>query len=118
MRTRISCNAACTRSPDPDTDIRLLPPALRRGDNSRRLMYCRRALREAMEQRLTPKQRENLELYYWKRMRKSDIALHQNSTCSAVTKSIETAHRLIREYVETYMRIYDSVEKELLSDDV
>lgn len=102
---------------DPRTHPFLLPHDLAYRDNSRRLRYAKRGLRIGMERCLTPAQREQLLLYYYQGVRKSDIARRQCSSCSSVSKSIKSGEAALRGYLELYMGIYDSLERELLQDD-
>lgn len=102
---------------DLSVDRRLLPSKWRGGDNARRIRHCKIALRHAMESCISQAQRQQLELYYGRSVSKSEIARLQGVTCSAVTKSLRACRAQVREYVALYMRIYDSVERDLLSED-
>lgn len=105
-----------SRFMDKTTDKRLLPTWLWPSDNSRRRAHCKKAVARAMETRLTPAQRQRVELHFGKGMSKSEIARLENSSCSAVVKSIRAAEEAIRDYAEAYMEIYDALERELLQE--
>ena|GEM_PF-833801 len=100
--------------PDWDTDPRLLPTSFRRTDNSRRVRHYKRAVKIAIKKCLTETQRQQLKMFYWQGLNKSEIAARQGKGCSAVTKSLRASENAIREFVEMYLDIYDKVEQEWL----
>lgn len=94
----------------------MLPPHCRRSDNAARIGHYKRALRQALR-RVTPVQREQLELYYARGLSKAEIAERQGKGRPAVTKSMQAAEHAMREYIRLYMEIHDQIERELRCDD-
>lgn len=103
--------------PDPHTEAMLLPDCWAMHDNSRKISHYKRALQQAFQQCLTPKQQEQVRLYYQDGICKSDIARQQHSTCSAVSRSMHAAEQALKEYIELYMQIYNQLEQEFLCDE-
>lgn len=98
-------------------DKRLLPSYLCTSDNTRRIQYYKKALRDALSTRLTDIQREQLLLHYVKRISKTEIGKRYGVGSSTVCKTIKAAQNAIREYVELYMQIYDLLEHESFEQD-
>ncbi|MCL2034573.1 MAG: hypothetical protein FWG94_07575 [Oscillospiraceae bacterium] len=98
-------------------DRRMLPAYLRRGDNARRIQSYKRALQKALEARVTPLQREHLMLFYEKRMNKTQIGKIYGVGSSTVCKTLKSAEKNIKEYIDLYMQIYDMLEQEHLCED-
>lgn len=102
--------------PDPQTEQHLLPPGWNRGDNTRRIRYCKKALHKGMRHYLSPAQRQQIGLYYGGRLSKSEIARRQGVSCSAVSKSLRTGQETLRSYVALYMEIFDTLEQDFLQN--
>ncbi len=99
-------------------DKRLLPSHLRvGGDNGLKLRHLRLALRAALETRLTKTQREYLRLFYCDNKNKSEIAKLCGAGSSAVCKTMKSAEKEIREYVELYMTVCERVRRDLSRED-
>lgn len=98
-------------------DKRLLPSYLCTSDNTRRIQYCKRALRHALAIRLTDTQREQVLLHYANSISKTDIAKQYGTSSSTVCKTLKAARNSINEYVELYMQIYDLLERESFGQD-
>lgn len=97
-------------------DKRLLPSYLFPSDNSRRIRHYKKAARHAIDTLLTEKQREQLLLHYGEQLSKTQIALRYGVGSSAVCKVLKTAEETVKKYVETYMQIYDGLEREFEND--
>jgi len=98
-------------------DKRMLPAHLRTSDNARRIKSYKRALQNALEARITPLQREQLMLFYEKRMNKTQIGKLYGVGSSTVCKTLKAAEKNIKEYIDLYMQIYDMLEHEHLCED-
>lgn len=103
--------------PDDQADRRLLPGWMAGADNSRKLRHYKRALRKALLTSATPEQREMIRLFYKEGLRKTQIAQMRKCSCSWVAKCILAGEQAVRDYIDLYMEIYDSLEREILSED-
>lgn len=67
-------------------------------DNSRRLERLRRNLPLALEE-LSPAQRRQVEMYYFRRMKQADIARQLGVNKSSVSRGLARARRQLRKYL-------------------
>jgi hypothetical protein len=101
---------------DPNTDLRLLPPALRGSDNSKRRSFYRYALHTILKDKLTPLQRQRYIQFHLQGLSKSDIARLEGSSHGIVARSLKAADELMQEYADIYQSAYDFVERLLMDD--
>jgi DNA-directed RNA polymerase specialized sigma24 family protein len=101
---------------DPTTDWRLLPPALRGADNSKRRAFYRYALRSILEDKLTPLQRRRYIQHYLQGISKTDIARREGSSHGIVARSLKVADEMLQEYADIYRDAYDYFERTLMDD--
>lgn len=99
------------------TDKRLLPGYMRASDNSREIRHYKIAAQKAINTQLSRGQREQLLLYYGEGLNKTQIARRFGVGSSTVCKAIKAAEKIVKEYVEMYMQIYDALEREYLEDE-
>ena len=94
---------------DPNTERFLLPQSLQSNNRDLRAKQRKKALHKGINKCLTPTQRENLYLYYWKGLNKSEIAARSGISCSAVCKSLQQSQKALGEFVKLYMEILDDI---------
>jgi DNA-directed RNA polymerase specialized sigma subunit len=97
---------------DPNTERFLLPQSLQSNNRDIRAKQQKKALYKGIHKCLTCTQRENVYLYYWKGLSKSDIAARAGISCSAVCKSLRQSQKALGEFVALYMEIWDDVWQE------
>lgn len=99
--------------PDPTTDSALLPQHLSGGDNSLRMRHCRKALRRGIKQSLTDQQQQMITMHYIHGMKQSRIAEKLELSPASVSKTIKAGKASLKEYIQLYMDIFDSIENDL-----
>lgn len=75
----------------------------RPADNHQQLTIVQKALRRAIEEELTPRQREVLLLYYFEGMLQPEIASHLGINKSSVSRTIKRARERLKKSLHFYV---------------
>lgn len=97
--------------PDPNTDPRLLPGFLQQGANDGQMGCYRTALRVAMEQFLTPEQKQALHMRFWQERSMAEIASEMGISPSGASKRVNAALDILRQQVDFCVQVYTELEK-------
>lgn len=101
---------------DKSTCPALLPRHLRQEDNSKKIEFLKKELKQIVHSHLTGLQKDCVIKYYWQGKRNSEIAADCKISCSQVSKTLKSARECVKNQLEKTVQLYDKIEKNILSE--